>query len=315
MAKQANKTLIGTFVVGAVMLAVAGVMIFASGKFFAEKNYFVLYFDGNLSGLDIGAPVNFRGVRIGSVTNILVRFESDDVADIRIPVFIEIEPGRVTESPEFKATEAYRTWKEKRKEMKETGMIMHLLIDAGLKAQLVTQSLVTGKLSIQLDFHPDKPITLVGGDSQYPEIPTIPSTMEELAKTIEELPFKDLINKARNTVEGIERLVNSPELQNSIANLDKALQSLNRLLNKVDGEVGPLASNVKDTLAITRSTLESSQATIAKVGSELSDKSPVITYELTLALKELTQAARSLKALTDYLQQHPESLLRGKGGK
>ncbi len=314
MAKQANKTLIGAFVVGAVILAVVGVMIFASGQFLAHKNNYVLYFDGNLGGLDIGAPVNFRGVKIGAVTNILVRFEGDDVTDIRIPVFIEIEPGRVTESPEFRASKAYRTWKKQREEKQETGEIMQLLIDNGIKAQLVTQSLVTGKLSIQFDFHPDKPIQLVGGDNQYPEIPTIPSKMEEITKTIEELPFKELINKAKNTVEGIDRLVNSPELKNSIVNLDKALQSLNKLINTINGEVKPLTSSVEITLETTRGTLETAQEAIANVERGLSDQAPVLSYELSLALKELTQTVRSLKALTDYLQQHPESLLRGKGG-
>ena len=105
-----------------------------------RRTDYVLYFDGNMGGLDIGALVNFRGVTIGSVTNILVRFEGDDVTDIRIPVFIEIEPGRVTESPEFRTTKLYRTWKKQREEMVETGELMQLLIDNGLKAQLVTQS-------------------------------------------------------------------------------------------------------------------------------------------------------------------------------
>ena len=314
MAKQANKTLIGAFVVGAVILAVVGVMIFASGQFLAQKNNYVLYFEGNMGGLDIGAPVNFRGVKVGAVTNILVRFEGDDVTDIRIPVFIEIEPGRVTESPEFRKSKLYRSWKEQRKEMQETGKIMQLLIDNGLKAQLVPQSLVTGKLSVQFDFHPDKPIKLVGGDSQYPEIPTIPSKMEEITKTIEEIPFKELIDKAKNTIEGIDRLVNSPELKNSIVNLDKSLQALNKLLNNIDAEVEPLTTSVESTLDTTRATLETAREAIAKAEKGLSDQAPVISYELGLALKELTQAVRSLKALTDYLQQYPESLLRGKGG-
>ena len=314
MAKQANKTLIGAFVVGAVILAVVGIMIFASGQFFADKSYYVLYFKGNMGGLDIGAPVNFRGVRIGSVINILVRFEGEDVTDIRIPVFIEIEPGRVTESPEFKASKFYRTWKEQQEKMRETGKLMQLLIDNGLKAQLVTQSLVTGKLSIQFDFHPDKPINLVGGESQYPEIPTIPSMIEEITKTIEELPFKELIEKAKNTIEGVDELVNSPELKNSIVNLDKSLQSLNKLLNNVNGEVQPLSSSVEVTLKTARGTLEAAQQAITHADEGLADQAPIISYELTLALKELAQAARSLKTLTDYLQQHPESLLRGKGG-
>lgn len=314
MAKQANKTLIGAFVVGAVILAVVGVMIFASGQFLAQKNNYVLYFDGNMGGLDIGAPVNFRGVKIGSVINILVRFEGEDVSDIRIPVFVEIEPGRVTESPEFRATKLYRSWQERREEMIETGELMKLLIDNGLKAQLVTQSLVTGKLSIQFDFHPDKPIELVGGNDQYLEVPTIPSMMEEITQTIEKIPFKELIEKAKNTIEGIDRLINSPELKNSIVNLDKSLQSLNRLLENVNGEVEPLSSSVEVTLKTAQGTLEAAQQAITHVDEGLADQAPIISYELTLALKELTQAARSLKTLTDYLQQHPESLLRGKGG-
>jgi paraquat-inducible protein B len=314
MAKQPSKTLIGLFVVGAVILAVAGIMIFASGQFFADKTYYVLYFEGNLGGLDIGAPVNFRGVRIGSVTNILVRFEGDDVTDIRIPVFIEIEPGRVTESPEFRTTKLYRTWKERRKEMQETGELMQLLIDNGLKAQLVPQSLVTGKLTIQFDFHPDKPINLVGGESQYREIPTIPSMIEEITKTIEKIPFKELVENAQDTIEGIDELINSPELKNSIVNLDKSLQSLNKLLDNVNGEVEPLSSSVEVTLETARGTLEAARKAITNADEGLADQAPIISYELTLALKELTQAARSLKVLTDYLQQHPESLLRGKGG-
>ena len=314
MARQPSKTLIGLFVVGAVILAVAGIMIFASGQFFADKTYYVLYFEGNLGGLDIGAPVNFRGVRIGSVTNILVRFEGDDVTDIRIPVFIEIEPGRVTESPEFRTTKLYRTWKERRKEMQETGELMQLLIDNGLKAQLVPQSLVTGKLSIQFDFHPDKPINLVGGESQYREIPTIPSMMEEITQTIEKIPFKELAEKAKNTIDGIDQLVNSPELKSSIVNLDKSLQTLNKLLNNIDEEVDPLSTSVEVTLETARGTLEAAQRAITHADEGIADQTPIISYELTLALKELTQAARSLKVLTDYLQQHPESLLRGKGG-
>ncbi len=95
MAKQANKTLIGAFVVGAVVLALAGIMIFSSGKFFTEKNKYVLYFDGSVRGLDIGAPVSFKGVRIGSVTDIKL-YVANEQFDLKIPIFIEIEPDRIT---------------------------------------------------------------------------------------------------------------------------------------------------------------------------------------------------------------------------
>ncbi len=104
-------------------------------------------------------------------------------------------------------------------------------------------------------------------------------------------------------------------MQSSITNLDKSLHSLNKLLNNADGKLGTLTASVTDTLSATREALKASEETITRLGEDFSDKSPILTYELSEALKELTTAARSLKVLTDYLQQHPESLLRGKGGK
>jgi paraquat-inducible protein B len=314
MSIQPNKTLIGAFVVGAVVLAIAAIMIFSSGKFFAEKSKYVLYFDGSVKGLDIGAPVSFKGVTIGSVTDIKL-YITNEQFDLKIPIFIEIEPDRVTDSPSFKKDLRGQTLKEYRKKLAEAGKIMQLLIDRGLRAQLNTQSMVTGKLMIQLDFHPDTPANLVGLESDFQEIPTIPSPLDQLVKTIEEIPFAEIADKLELTIDGIERLVNSPELKDTIVTLNGTLKEIKNLAHTANGELGPLTASVKDTLSTTREAMETTEETIAKVGGGLSDKAPIITYELTLALKELTTAARSLKVLTDYLQQHPESLLRGKGGK
>ena len=314
MSRQPNKTLIGAFVVGAVVLAIAGIMIFSSGKFFAEKNTYVLYFDSSVRGLDIGAPVSFKGVTIGSVTDIKLYIANEEL-DLKIPIFIEIEPDRITDSPAFKKARRGQTLKEYREEMKETGKIMQVLINRGLRAQLNTQSMVTGKLLIQLDFYPDTPVNLVGLESDFQEIPTIPSSLDQLVKTIQELPIKEMVNSLKATLEGLDRLINSPQVKDVIVSLNSTLKEIERLVRHADGELLPLASSVKDTLATTRATLEASQETIAKLGEDLTDKSPVITYELSEALRELGSAARSLKALADYLQQHPESLLRGKGGK
>jgi len=314
MAKQANKTLIGAFVVGAVVLAFAGIMIFSSGKFFTEKNKYVLYFDGSVRGLDIGAPVTFKGVRIGSVTDIKL-YVANEQFDLKIPIFIEIEPDRITDSPTFKKERGGQTLKEYRKEMRKTGKIMKLLIDRGLRAQLNAQSMVTGKLLIQLDFFPDTPVKLVGMESDFQEIPTIPSTLDQIVKTIEEIPYAEIADKLKLTIDGIERLVNAPELKETIVTLNDTLKEIKNLAHTADGKLGPLTASVTDTLSTTREALEASRATITQLGDNLSDQSPIITYELSEALKELTTAARSLKVLTDYLQQHPESLLRGKGGK
>ena len=305
MSKQANKTLIGAFVVGAVALAVAGVAIFGSGKLFTEVNKYVLYFDGSIKGLNIGAPVIFKGVKIGSVTDIKVRVEGKHLDNIRTPVFIVIESDRISKSsadPELQKFIATA----------ETGKVMDILVKRGMRAQQEMQSLVTGQLSIALDFHPDTPIALVGGDPKYMEIPTIPSTMEALTKTIEELPLKDLVDKAMLTVEGIERLVNSPDLKGSISALHETLQNANKLVQNVDREVKPLISSVEKTSDAASAALEQAEKSLALTENVLAEDSPTLN-ELNKALRDISAAARSISALADYLQRHPESLLRGKG--
>jgi len=314
MARQPNKTLIGAFVVGAVALAVAGLFIFSSGKFLKERRTFVLYFDGSLKGLDVGAPINFKGIKVGSVTDIKVQLESEDFTDIRIPVLIEIEPDMIKESSALKKQDGYQKWSERKKEMQRAGEVMKLMIDRGLRAQLISQSMVTGKLMIDLDFYPDKPARFVAADSEYPEIPTIPSRLDEIAKAIEEIPFKELIAKATLTIEGIERLVNAPELKDTIVTLRETIQDLRTLVKNLDDGVDGLTSNVENTLKKTSEALVQASNTLTAVQGELKDTTPVIRYELSNSLKELADAARSLNALTDYLQRNPESLLRGKGG-
>ncbi len=314
MARQPNKTLIGAFVVGALALAVAGLFIFSSGKLFKDTRTFVLYFDGSLKGLDVGAPVNFKGIKIGSVSDIKVQLESADFTDIRIPVLVEIETDMIKESTALTKAQNYKTWRQHREEMQQAGQVIKYMIDRGLKAQLISQSMVTGKLMIQLDFYPDKPARFVATENEHVEIPTIPSRLDEIAKAIEEVPFKELIAKATLTIEGIERLVNAPELKDTVVTLRDTIQDLRNLIKNLDGGVGTLTSNVESTLKKTGEALVQATDTLTAVQGELKDTTPVIRYELSNSLKELADAARSLNALTDYLQRNPESLFRGKRG-
>ena len=159
MSKQANKTLIGAFVVGAVALVIVGILAFGSGQFMKNMRKYVLYFDGSIKGLSVGAPVVFRGVKVGSVTDIKVRFEGEDFA-VRTPVFVEIDPDRI--SSDFSEREAALYLRKLR-----LNKMVDLLIKRGLRAQLQSQSLVTGQLLVALDFYPDKPINLVGGETRY----------------------------------------------------------------------------------------------------------------------------------------------------
>jgi paraquat-inducible protein B len=324
MSKQANKTMIGAFVIGAVVLVVGGVLMFGSGKFLQKKVPYVMYFKGSVKGLDVGASLVWRGVKIGTVTGILLR--ADPVAlTVEIPVFVEVEPDRLHRTGDVTVKRTPR----------ET---MKLLIEKGLRAQLQMQSLVTGKLMIELDFHPDKPAKLYGRDPDYTEIPTIESGLEELAEKIEKAPIEEIFEKLHSAVDGIEKVINSPEVMDVISSFDDTLDAAEKLIEdvdkhvdplltateetvrdtqhlvrNVDGKVGTLASSAEDAIKTVSVALDQARKTLKSVERSTGDDS-VLFYEVNKTLIELSEAARAIRLLADYLNQHPESLLRGKGG-
>jgi paraquat-inducible protein B len=320
MSKHANPTVIGAFVVGAVILAVTAILLLGSGDLFVQKPRFVLYFKGSVKGLNVGSPVNFRGVNIGTVTNVqLVMGESS--ADIRIPVTIEINPVNFIRSEQM-----IGQMTESRKK-KLAG-----LIDAGMRAQLQLQSLLTGQLFIQLDFYPGTRVDLVG-DDRYPEIPTIPTPIEKITRKLEDFPVEQVMNNIISTSEGLNKLVNSPELHHSIQSLNETLENINRLVKSpelqksiaslhsalddlgslartVDSRVEPLSSELHATLDETRLAMSQARDTLESAQYLVSDQK--LLFALDNALAEITSAARSVRDLTDFLERQPQSILRGK---
>jgi len=329
MSKQANKTVIGIFVVGAIALVVIAIVVLGSGKFFKKTFTAVCYFEGSVGGLNIGAPVVFRGVRIGSVKDVILRADATDLA-FTIPVYIEIEPDRfeVIGGPS-------------RREGK--GQYLKPLIDRGLRASLETQSLVTGQMQVGLDLQPDKPAKFVAKDTTTPEIPTIPTPMQELAKKIQKLPIDEIFEKLSSTLSKIDNLVGSPEIVEAIRSVNLALADVRKLVQNVDNRVGPLASSIEgtvndygklardasnkiDTLSLGLSdtikeiqkavsgiekTLEQAQLTLAQARQTLSEDS-TLSYEIAETLDELQKGARSIRLLADDLKRHPESAIWGK---
>jgi len=340
MGKQASRTVIGAFVVGAIALAVAGVLVFGSGKLLSKQARFVMFFDGSLKGLQVGAPVVMQGVKIGEVTDIYVMADPATL-EFYNPVFVKIDPGKIRV-----AGQETTTWKMRKEEYSD----YQALVKKGMKAQLVLQSFVTGQLWIGLDLYPDKPVRLVGMIKDVPEIPTIPPTLEELEKTIGELPVKQIVWKLDNVITGIDRLVNSPELQRTVVNLEKATGDIDRLVKRVDSQVEPLSTDVRRTLEEANKTLASAQGALAQTEKTLAFKEGVpgqvaenllatltsarsaldesrkalvavqdftsqsayLGYEAASTLEQVKSLSRSMRSLTDYLDRHPESLIRGK---
>jgi len=326
MSKPIGKPLIGAFVVGAVAIVVAGLFVLGGGKFLEKKYIRVMYFDGSVKGLKVGAPVTFRGVEVGTVTNITIRANVENLTT-RIPVVVEIDPDSI-----------------------ETTAGGHLgdqlprMIKRGLRARLDLQSLVTGQLQIELDYMPDTKARLVGGKTKYAEIPTVPSTLSKFAKELEQIPIHEIGQRVSATLASIEKFMANPDLGQGVKNLNQAILDLQNLVKgvsrhvdpvlgsattaiehadelvlNVNKEVEPLAAGLKKTTTAAtgaadaaRPALKEAERALASIAA-LTGKGSEERRQLDRTLKALQEAARSIKVWADYLERHPEALIRGKG--
>jgi paraquat-inducible protein B len=248
---------------------------------------YLLHFDGSVRGLQRGAPVEFRGIKLGTVTDIRLELNTK-AGSVRIPVTMELEPERITQIGSLEGQKPYE--------------FMERLVERGLRAQLKSGNLLTGQLFVALDFYPDSPPAKLERGGKYPEIPTVPTEMEELTRSVTglldkfaSLPLDEmvksmgsLINETRTTVRSVEGLVTSPDLQQSL----KALRA---------------------TMEAAQGTMTKAQATLSSADSMIGADSQ-IRYDLTQLMKELTEAARSIRLLASYLERHPDALIRGKAG-
>jgi paraquat-inducible protein B len=204
---KANPAVIGGFVIGAIALLVIGLLVFGGTNWFAQRNKYVAYFPGSVKGLRVGAPVDFRGVTIGQVAQIRVLFDPQAVT-ARIPVIMELDPSQI----EMTGPEEASPRNEPER-----------MIKAGLRAQLQSQSLLTGLLFVNLDFRPDAQVRLVGGNEPYIEIPTIPSGFEQLQESAGDVAAR------------------MPALLDQLNGL---LADLNQALDQTSGEFGSIVSDV-----------------------------------------------------------------------
>lgn len=293
MSKKANPALIGAFVVSALAVAVAALLVLGSGKFFKETHEYVLFFDGSLSGLDVGAPVECRGVRIGSVTRIQLQYDTA-TSSICTPVYIALEAGSLDVKGPEKVSKS-----------------MEFHIERGLRAQLQPQNLITGKLKIMLVENSKIPAQFIGGDPAVEEIPTIPMLSERIAENISKLPLADIVLNVNKSMESLAQFTSSSDLTNSTAKLAEILKQVDNLTAALNSGLPGVLETVKSNADQFQIMQRDVSMTLGELNTVLDSHSPE-RQQLLLTMRSIEDASLAMRDFLAYLQLHPESLISGK---
>ncbi len=276
-----------------------------------RKVPFLTYFDGSIRGLSAGSTVEFRGIRLGTVTDISLRADPSS-GKVEIPVALVLEPDRlmgidqdISEQEDQSNEQIYSNFSS--------------FVERGLRAQLETANLITGDLYISLEFHKDVPPAELGMDDTYPVIPSVPTQLEALTasvdsvlKQIANLHLDQLVDNINTTVLALKDTYAGDDAKQSFDNLDKTMASVEALVSELQGEVPPLMGDLKQAAADASSALNQARTTLANANDIVASDSPII-YDLGQTLSELRGAARSIRVFADYLERQPDALIRGRG--
>lgn len=238
-----------------------------------------LVFRESVRGLSVGAPVDFRGFVIGEVAALNIELDSA-TNEVGMVVHIYLYPER------------FRRRNADAQVAIDSKATLEAMIARGLRAQLRTGNLLTGQLYVALDFFAKAPKAKLDWNAKPVELPVMPASLQELQATLAEITKK--LEKV--PFEGI-----GTDLRQTLQSLDRTLQNTDKLVQRVDREVAPEA----------RAAIEDARRTFAAAERTLAADAP-LQQDARTALRELTRAAEALRVLADYLERHPEALLRGK---
>ncbi len=332
MSRKGNSTLIGAFVFGAVILATIVILLLAGRGLFKERRQHVMYFEEAARGLQVGSPVVFLGVKVGTVKQIQLELNEENdrfLAAVTVDLSPPAEKTRAGEQINL-----------------QDRITIRKLVDRGLRARLKIQSLLTGQLYIDLAFYPDKPARFISDDSKISEIPTIPTTVEELSALLEEFSIAEFLDDLAAISASTRKILSSEALQTLPERLDATLRHLESLTSRLDSSSGPLLDKAQVDLEELHEATDAIQAAMAKVGQAadrvgelaaedspiydsmnragtelarasealrlLADEESPTIQGLNLSLGEIERAARAFRRLAETLEQQPEAVLRGK---
>lgn len=332
MSRKANPTLIGAFVLGAILIAIGAVVFFGSISLFSEKQVFLTYFNQSVNGLSVGSNVKFKGVTIGQVSKILLSLRGPAQTPY-VKVLYAIDTRLLEKHTGAPIDLSNRQLNERR-------------VENGLRAKLDFESLISGQLYVALDFYKNAPPPPLippepGDEHHYLIIPSEPSDIEAImanvTKAVSNLgninflalaqDVQDLVVSARQgidamhleqlgaslnqTTESLNKLVNGPDVKGVLIGLHTSFDQLTATLKHLDTELSPAARNLNPTLDEAKQTLASIQKTVANLNTMLKPNSG-LRYQLDSSLSQLSAAAASIQNLSEFLQQHPNSIIFGR---
>lgn len=316
MSRTVHPTAVGTFVLGIILLVAMLTLFFSSSPWWSQRDRYVLLYDSTIRGLNVGAPVAIKGVQIGQVTDITAQLYQDTM-EVLNTVTIEIDPKALELSGDHPVQ-------------------LDELVGSGLRAQLRTQSLLTGLLYVNVDFFPERPAQYHQVQTRYTQLPTMPTELQQLSRDLESTDVMSIIGDLQFALEGAGRFLNDPALHQLPEQLNATLISLqtatdelarssgtlierhvafadnaNALLTQTGTALPEFITKLDDALISLKETSALMASSAANTAFLTSDDSPVL-YRVSSAARSIDAAAAQLQRLTELLEREPQSLLFGR---
>lgn len=315
MTKQKNTSLaIGAFIVGAILITFMAIMFISGGQYFSPKKRVMMFFEGSVQGLQVGAPVKLKGVVLGEIIDIQIHLAEGN-QPVLTAVSADLVLSKISRNGESMNIEF----------LKES-------IDQGMRAQLNFQSLLTGLLYVELDYFPESELKLYNLQDNYLELPTVARGFDEITKNLQEMNIKGLVGNVENLILQLNKVVASGKIEQALGSFDEAAQSINltsiefeklgknlnetsvelsKLLVTLNEQAPDMAKQLNGNLIVLQKSLDQFNQTANTLNHTFSEDSPLV-YQLNTTMQDISKSARAFQSLSETLEQQPEAIWRGK---